>query len=138
MPIKPENRALYPPPRERRKIRDEVLLRAGNSCEFCGAPNRELILRDRAGKWHLYTDAQNMNSDEGLRLFSDEARPVQIVLTIAHLNHEPQENGEPGNRPNLAALCQRCHLRHDAKLHSSNARKTRNSKKGLVELNLGT
>ena len=36
---------------------------------------------------------------------------ILIVLTVAHLNHEPEDCREE----NLAALCQRCHNRHDGK-----------------------
>lgn len=45
----------------------------------------------------------------------------KVVLTTAHLDHQP-ENCDPQN---LAALCQRCHLRYDAKHHATNARRTR-------------
>lgn len=38
----------------------------------------------------------------------------KVVLTVAHLNHEKHDvRGE-----NLAALCQRCHLGYDAKMHA--------------------
>lgn len=36
---------------------------------------------------------------------------VYIVLTIAHLDHDPENWDVPDDR--LAALCQRCHLRYD-------------------------
>lgn len=36
---------------------------------------------------------------------------IMIVLTVAHLDHTP-ENCSPDN---LRALCQRCHNRYDAK-----------------------
>lgn len=39
----------------------------------------------------------------------DDAKPVDVVLTIAHLNHDPTDN----SADNLAALCQRCHLEYD-------------------------
>lgn len=34
---------------------------------------------------------------------------TEVVLTIAHLNHDPRDN----RADNLAALCQRCHLKYD-------------------------
>ena len=53
------------------------------------------------------------------------AHPVtgsRVVLTVAHVhNHRP----EAASLLNLAALCQRCHLRHDAKLHALNAAEKR-------------
>lgn len=49
---------------------------------------------------------------------------ARVVLTVAHLDHDVRNN-EAGN---LAALCQRCHLRYDAKLHAHHAAKTRHYK----------
>lgn len=47
---------------------------------------------------------------------------AKVVLTTAHIfDHRP----EVANLLNLAALCQRCHLAHDAKHRAENARKTR-------------
>jgi 5-methylcytosine-specific restriction endonuclease McrA len=45
----------------------------------------------------------------------------KVILTVAHLNHDTMDNRDA----NLAALCQRCHLRHDADIHAQNARRTR-------------
>ncbi len=64
-----------------------------------------------------------------------EPHPIsgsKVVLTIAHLDHAPEHNHES----NLAALCQRCHLRYDAKHHAVNARRTRDLKRGQMSLNL--
>lgn len=41
-----------------------------------------------------------------------------VVLTVAHLDHDTTHNDED----NLAALCQRCHLGHDAGLHARHRR----------------
>jgi len=108
MPIKPENRKLYPA--DWKAIRAEVLERAGHKCEKCGAPNHKRY-------WHPNTDYT-----------------VWVVLTIAHLDHNPQNNGIPGDRPNLAALCQKCHNGHDAKMRAGHARQTRRSKVAVKEL----
>ena len=40
-----------------------------------------------------------------------------VVLTTAHLDHNPANCTDD----NLAALCQRCHLRYDAELHAVTA-----------------
>jgi hypothetical protein len=46
-------------------------------------------------------------------------RVTRVVLASAHLNHDPGDN-----RPrNLAALCQRCHMRHDAGEHRRRRRR---------------
>lgn len=47
-----------------------------------------------------------------------------VVLTVAHLNHEPSDCAEE----NLLALCQRCHLRYDSAHHTRNAKRTRLAK----------
>lgn len=54
----------------------------------------------------------------------------RIVLTVAHLNHDPQDC-----RPeNLKAMCQRCHLRYDVALHRRNASATRYRKRNNLDL----
>ena len=88
MPILPENRSRYAPKPERERIRAEILLRADNRCE--GSP--------------AYPDCRAANY---------EPHPVtgsKVVLTIAHLDHQP-ENNDPAN---LRAWCQRCHNKLDA------------------------
>lgn len=37
----------------------------------------------------------------------------KVVLTVAHLNHEPSDCADE----NLRAMCQRCHLRYDVDHH---------------------
>lgn len=100
MPIKPENRDRYT--KYWPIIRAKILARAGNRCE--GSP--------------MYPECHAQNGEE---------HPVtgsKVVLTIAHLDHQP-ENNEPTN---LRAWCQRCHLTYDAKIHAANAQKTRISR----------
>lgn len=53
-----------------------------------------------------------------------------VVLTVAHLDHDETNVSDA----NLAALCQRCHLRYDAKHHAQNARATRLRKLGQMSL----
>jgi hypothetical protein len=48
------------------------------------------------------------------------------VLTVAHLNHDPQDNRDE----NLKAMCQRCHLRYDRDLHAENRAKTLDRRRG--------
>jgi len=54
----------------------------------------------------------------------------KIVLTVAHMNHQPMDCRDD----NLKALCQRCHLRYDHEHHQVNARATRRAKKAHAEL----
>jgi hypothetical protein len=56
----------------------------------------------------------------------------KVVLTVAHLDNDASRNDDD----NLKAMCQRCHLRYDAKLHAKNAAKTREAKKNLNHLQL--
>lgn len=118
MPIRPENRDRYP--KDWPLISLAVRERAGQKCETCGVPNHELGGRDAKGRWWpagptgdngLRTTWPKPGEDgwcyrdgEGKRL-----RIVRIVLTVAHLDHTP-ENCDPAN---LKALCQRCHNLYD-------------------------
>lgn len=139
MPIKPENRHLYPPRKEWMSIRAEVLERAGNRCEWedCGIENGEWGLRDMTGKWWPSADFMNGDVPEDVLFEPDGAelrQAYRIVLTIAHVDHDPRNNGEPGNRPNLRAWCQYHHLAWDRSHHIANGRKTRDAKKGQESL----
>lgn len=142
MPIKPENKALYPS--NWREIRARILERAQNRCEWCGVRNHSLGYRDEAGRFH---PAEGKREDwincagKGLLAYRDAARgakqynviggigpngerAIVIVLTIAHLDHKLWNHDES----NLRALCQACHLRYDAKQHVESARLTRLNK----------
>lgn len=60
----------------------------------------------------------------------DEPQPIIIVLTVAHLNHQPEDC-----RPeNLRAWCQRHHLAYDLEHHQQNARATRRARRAIGEL----
>ena len=86
--------------------------RARNRCEWCGAPNGLWINRLKSsGEW--FPALQDEEEDE------EHTRPVRIVLTVAHLDHDIANN----HPSNLLALCQQCHLRHDAAHHAQNRRK---------------
>lgn len=85
MPIRPENRDLYP--RNWREISNAIKDRAGWRCE--GSP--------------AYPDC---------RVHQGDRHPVTgsvVVLTVAHLDHNPA-NCAPDN---LRAWCQRCHNTYD-------------------------
>lgn len=143
MPIRREMKALYP--KNWKQIRSDILLRAHNRCEKCGRPNGALVVvspkgdwtecyesgmpkewRDENGDWIAYPDGFYDNIHES----NPEYRMVRTILTISHQDHDPTNNASE----NLKALCQRCHLVHDAKEHASNARKTRARKAGQLEM----
>ena len=114
MPIRPENKERYPSnwPEISWRIRFE---RAGNACEDCGVKNYELGGRDENGKWHraCILDCSRRLPAPGTWSWCGgglNLRIVRIVLTVAHLDHTPENCDDD----NLRALCQRCHNRYDA------------------------
>jgi hypothetical protein len=56
----------------------------------------------------------------------------EVVLTVAHLDHDKKNN----NFKNLLAMCQRCHLKHDARHHAENRMYGRNHRENNYKLNL--
>jgi 5-methylcytosine-specific restriction endonuclease McrA len=109
-------RALYPANWKAisRGIRD----RAGHRCEQCGVEDRTFIVRAADGVWRRHVhDGDCVGGDGCIGTF--------IVLTVAHLDHDPTHNAEA----NLRALCQRCHNRHDAAHRAANAARTRAAKR---------
>ena len=111
MPIRPDLKKLYPPDWRQisRRIRFE---RAQRRCERCGAPHMHyrmrsgLIIPPRLLEYFHGAMTLEEARQDGFQL-------SRIVLTTAHLNHDPTDNREE----NLAALCQRCHLAHDQQHH---------------------
>ena len=95
----PMKRHLYPSDWE--AISASIRERAGDRCEWpgCGLENGQMI--------------------EGHR------GPYRVVLTVAHLDHNPA-NCDPAN---LRAWCQPHHLRYDAQHHARNAANTRRNRK---------
>ncbi|MGE5648276.1 MAG: HNH endonuclease [Acidobacteriota bacterium] len=113
MPIRPNERHRYP--KDWKSIRQRILERAGHRCEFCGVENGAIGRRKRDGSFERFQGMEvGAAALDGIRL-------TRIVLTIAHLDHTPENNADD----NLRALCQRCHLAHDAAEHLRNARDTR-------------
>jgi len=63
-----------------------------------------------------------------------EAHPVtgsRVVLTVAHVF---DDRPEASNLLNLAALCQRCHNRHDAKARRKGTNDRRDNARGIISL----
>ena len=131
MPISPENRWLYPIdwPELSRWVRFK---RAGGHCERCGRPHGRDVIHLGDGRW-WDEDRGRWRDGNGRRvrglpppaalealqpplagLGPVASLPVtRVVLASCHLGHDPGRN-----RPrDLAALCQRCHMLHDAPEH---------------------
>lgn len=116
--------------------------RAKGACEQCGAAHGSCV-------WRSYTDPLNYltlradgnyydKSGECVHMGEppdeflprndreyDTGHDIKVVLTVAHLDHDTTNNDDS----NLKALCQRCHLRHDAKEHGKHAAQTRRNKR---------
>lgn len=112
----------------KKQIRPRILKRDQNRCTNCGKPNHATVRQivDRAARrmWWFEFDPQTIViilRDQHGRIVGvvDELPPldsysVRIVLTIAHLNHDPSDMRDE----NLAALCQWCHLNHELRHHA--------------------
>jgi len=150
-PVRPENRALYPA--DWKEIATRVRARASNRCECkgecgskhgsvvhvrrgrctqsyyserCGVPQHELIERDpdRPEKWEVHgctTECVGEGKHVGA---------VRVVLTVAHLDHDPTNN----RMGNLRALCQLCHNRYDREHRKVNAARTRHGRRAHADL----
>lgn len=110
-PSTPERLALYPT--NWPEISQAIRVRSGGRCECMGECG---LHRDNPGP---------------RRCVERNGEPAvwangRIVLTVAHLDHDPRNCEES----NLKALCQRCHLRYDKDLHTTNASHTRARKQG--------
>ena len=92
MPIKKQNQKRYPPKKAWARIRNRILARSRGRCECTGEcglhPNRR---------------CQELHYDSAL--FAGG----RVILTLAHLDHQPENNSDD----NLKAMCQRCHNRYD-------------------------
>ena len=122
MPILPENKARYPS-NWKSEIRPAILERANHKCEGCGVKNHESILRSNSDDDWCYDDG-NLSCVSTFKHNNRSWRPVYIVLTIAHLDHVP-ENCDPEN---LRAWCQKCHNSYDAPYRAANRKKRRELK----------
>jgi hypothetical protein len=151
VPIKPENRKLYP--KDWKAIRERILHRSDYRCEQCGTAHHAVGYREKDGRFqgnagNLHCDASGRGEHpDGSRLTWREAQDFVeqynctslgkascdedgnhwfvVRLTIAHLDHDPRNNADE----NIQALCERCHCRLDSKHHAENARATREEKK---------
>jgi 5-methylcytosine-specific restriction endonuclease McrA len=133
------NRELYP--KNWKEISLRIRERDGQKCKFCGVGNKDYIHRtpDKPGDFVVVATQEEMDKTpfyaweaiDGYAIL--DLKVIQVVLTVAHLDHDSTNNADS----NLAALCQRCHLRLDTDQHKANSAKTRHLKKvaaGQIEL----
>lgn len=116
MPIR---KHLYPPNWD--EISDQVRSRAGWACEWCQAPHLKVIQRKPVRTMPDWVEVIFVKETTGAYEDTVKMLPkrlkyhglTKIVITTAHLDRDPGNN----NLDNLAALCQRCHLRYDIHQH---------------------
>ena len=133
MPIRPENRARYPATWG--EIRADVLRRAHNRCEWddCGAVNHAVGYWRKGAFAPLPPRLREAGYEAGdiVACANGEAlKLIRIVLTIAHLDHTP----ENCDLSNLRAWCQRHHLGYDAPHHAETAYATRRQGRAVADL----
>lgn len=91
-------------PAEFTKIREMVLKRAHNHCEFCGVSNGLCV--------------------------TDGHRWYPVVLSIAHLDND-STNNDPSN---LRALCQQCFRKFDSDVNASSEAKVKSHSDKSLEI----
>lgn len=135
VPIRPDLRPLYPAdwPQISRWVR---FVRAGGRCEHCGRPHGRVVWQLADGRWldparGDWRDGQGREASwpDLVELASAGTR-CRVVLAAAHLDHDPRHNAPT----NLAALCQRCHLAHDRRVHRWYGRWRRRARRALADL----
>jgi hypothetical protein len=144
MPISPANMLKYPggsiKSPEWRAIRKRIGKRSGWKCETCRAPHMTMIARGSYGGRDAYMVIETCEvfcAETGLKMtkmrctseFSAK-KVLKVVLTVAHRNHVESDVRDT----NLAHLCQRHHLRLDAKHHAKNAARTRRNRGGQLDM----
>lgn len=147
MPIKPENKARYPA--DWAHLSHEAKERAGWRCAHPGCnakqysvgrwlpgPGGVLTWTAHADYAEDFQHARQMAAEYSFFLFGDgpvprgDAPVIVIVLTTAHLNHDPTDC-----RPeNLAAMCQRHHLQYDQRHHNETAYMARKANANTPDL----
>lgn len=113
------------PPNWKTEIRPRILARDGNKCKFCRVENGATMysasaaIRGIDGRYKSTAIWFSVLNDalrfKGLDKWDGNwhiVKPVKVVLTIMHLDHDAENWDVPDER--LAAGCQLCHLRYDA------------------------
>lgn len=127
MPIKPENKKLYP--KNWKEIVASVRERSGNKCEWegCGCKNGAEGIRLLDGSFYEFKVPFGEIDRWPEEVMTGKI--IKIVLTTAHLDHDPTNN----DLSNLRHWCQYHHLRYDAKHHAETARATREARSIRVQ-----
>lgn len=120
MPIRPENRARYPK-NWKSEIVPRIRARSGNRCECTG----------QCGRSHFYAyDVTTNRCDARNGMPIDDITGPCIVLTVAHLNHTPEDCRDE----NLLHMCQKCHNRYDAPVRAAGIKARRKAQNACGDL----
>lgn len=100
------------PPNWKSEIRPRILARANNACEVegCGLKHGQLVYQGKNKRIEWYQTFEEAKEAHGILAFE---KPVKVVITIAHLDHDETNHDVKDDR--LMAMCQLHHLRYDAK-----------------------
>lgn len=136
MPIRPENKARYP--KDWKDVRHRILQRANWRCEHPNCRARHGVTGYwRKGLFHrlpdVLWDAGYTAGDVVACENGEKLKIIKIVLTIAHLDHTPENCADD----NLRAWCQRHHLAYDAEHHTRTAYATRKAAAATVDMFAG-
>jgi hypothetical protein len=121
------------------EIRPQILARDGHRCKHCNVPNH-LVIKRLKGESYCTPGAQDWDMINSRVKYSHSNLTeslkhhgfTKIVLTIANLDHDHINC----DNDNLAALCQRCHLKLDKHQHANNRSYGRNWKRDQIKLDL--
>lgn len=105
------------PPNWLAEIRPRIMKRAENKCEVCGLEHKQTVYSVRfyvrENGRYKWRSIWFRNEQDAKRESNGNYKPVKVILTIAHLDHDEQNHNVRDDR--LKAMCQICHLRYDAK-----------------------
>ena len=126
MPIRPENKGLYPA--NWKEVVAGIRERSEDRCELCGVINGQHIQRNAEGSLWRYQEAPGICFHIGTYAKHYVApvaetwrKPIRIVLTVAHLDHDPRNN----DPENLRHWCQYHHNLYDAAHRAENRKRNR-------------
>ena len=129
-------------PAEWPAIRATILLRAGGDkddprvgarCEWCNVRNYDVIEKSTRA---VFVSCDSHGEATSIKCWFDPTGYGVysiVVLTIAHIDDPDPMNCDPAN---LAALCQKCHNTHDAKMRKTNRLLNAAAKSGQLALDL--
>jgi hypothetical protein len=125
MPIRPENVARYPKD-WKTVVVPRIRARSDNRCEctgHCGAVHLDV----GGGKHPNHCNARN---GEYIDNGKDAIDWPRIVLTVMHLNHQPEDCRDD----NLLHACQGCHNRYDAPVRAAGIKARRKAQRASGDL----